>query len=164
MRDPLIFANPFKRGAFVLVEPSVLDSVLAQRQQGPMDPEAGGILLGMRRGEHIHVTQLTSPGPEDRRSRTTFHRARRSHQEHALKLWHESGGLMDYLGEWHTHPEIGPNPSAIDLREWCMLLRNYEAALVFLIGGTGQQFWLGLGNGTRVQMADALNTTESSHG
>lgn len=164
MFDPLIYTNPFRRGAFVLVEPSVLDSVLAQRQQGPMDPEAGGILLGMRRGEHIHVTQLTSPGPEDRRSRTAFHRARKSHQEHALRQWRESGGLMDYLGEWHTHPEIEPNPSATDLREWRTLLRNYEAALVFLIGGTDQQFWLGLGNGARVQMADGLNAKGSSHG
>lgn len=164
MREPLIYANPFQRGAFVLVEPCVLDGVHKQRQQGPNDPEAGGILLGMRRGEHIHVTQLTSPGPEDRRTRTAFHRARRSHQDLALRQWRESGGVMDYLGEWHTHPEVGPSPSATDLREWRTLLRSYDAALVFLIAGTQEQLWFGLGNGTWVQAADGFNRSGSSHG
>lgn len=164
MREPLIYANPFQHGALVLVDPLVLDGVLGQRQQGPTDPEAGGILLGMRRGEHIHVTQLTSPGPEDRRTRTAFHRARRSHQELALRQWRESGGVMDYLGEWHTHPEIGPSPSATDLREWRTLLRSYDAALVFLIAGTQEELWLGLGKGTGVQAAEGFKRTGSSHG
>lgn len=164
MREPLIYANPFQRGAFVLLEPSVLDGILAQRQQGPGDPEAGGILLGMRRGEHIHVTQLTSPGPQDRRTRTAFHRARQSHQELALRQWRDSGGVMDYLGEWHTHPEAGPSPSATDLREWRTPLRSYDTALVFLIAGTREELWIGLGKGTGVHAAEGLERTESSHG
>lgn len=164
MREPLICANPFERGAFVLVEPHVVQGVFAQRQRGPTDPEAGGILLGMRRGEHIHVTQLTGPGPEDRRTRTAFHRAKRSHQELALRQWRASGGVMDYLGEWHTHPEIKPSPSATDFREWRTLLRSYDAALVFLIAGTQEQLWLGLGKGARVQAAEDTERTWSAHG
>lgn len=43
-----------------------------------------------------------------------------------------SGGKLRYLGEWHTHPQINPEPSEIDLNslyeiaassnDFCLLL------------------------------------------
>ena len=34
-----------------------------------------------------------------------------------MTLWEQSNELIGYLGEWHTHPQRIPYPSALDLRE-----------------------------------------------
>lgn len=148
MRDGLIFHHPCRPDSFVLVEWPLLHAVFAWRQNSSDAPEAGGILLGLRRGDHVHVRGLTQPGPDDRRSRTSFHRARAFHQEQALQQWRASGGMTDYLGEWHTHPESAPTPSGTDIAEWRALQRCYPDPLLFLIAGTGEEMWWGLGTGT----------------
>lgn len=148
MRERLIFHHPCRHDAFVLLEASLLNAIFAWRQRNSAAPEAGGILLGLRRGEHVHVTGITQPGPDDRRARTAFHRARAFHQQQAWRQWRASGGVTDYLGEWHTHPEASPSPSARDIVEWRALQRRYSVPLLFLIVGTGDEMWFGLGFGT----------------
>lgn len=155
--------HPFERDSYLLVEADVVAGIFAYRQTRVCDPEAGGILLGMRRGEHIHVTAFTGPGPQDHRVRTGFHRSRRYHQAQALRYWASSAGKVDYLGEWHTHPESRPSPSGIDEREWRVLMRRYEAPLVFAIAGTGTAMWFGVGH--KQKLAAALPTLkETFHG
>lgn len=147
MRQHVIFHDPCRHDAFVLLDPAVLDAVFAWRQRNRIAPEAGGILLGLRRGEHLHVTGTTQPSPHDRRARTAFHRARGFHQQQASRHWRASGGVTDYLGEWHTHPQVSPSPSATDLVAWRALQRHYSLPLLFLIIGTGEEIWLGRGIG-----------------
>jgi integrative and conjugative element protein (TIGR02256 family) len=53
---------------------------------------------------------------------------------------------MDYIGEWHTHPENDPQPSTLDLDEWCKICSRREDPMVFLIQGTLRQ-WVGVGLG-----------------
>ena len=158
-----MYTHPFRSGAYVMVDAAVLRGVFAHRQTRPDDTEAGGILVGLRRGEHMHVTGFTSPGPQDRRARTGFHRARRYHQAQALNWWRRSGGLVDYLGEWHTHPEARPSPSATDLREWRLLLQRYERPLAFMIAGTRDEWWLGVGQTGHVRQA-WMPQNRSRHG
>lgn len=86
--------------------------------------EAGGILLGLRRDPHIEVLDGTLPSRRDVRTRYGFTRQCASHQRAASKAWQESGEFMDYVGEWHTHPESAPRPSGIDRAE---LLRGSAA-------------------------------------
>jgi integrative and conjugative element protein (TIGR02256 family) len=138
--------HPFARGAYILIDSAVLQGMAMFRQRGPSDPEAGGILLGMRRAEHLHCTAFTCPGPQDRRARTEFHRARGFHQAHALRHWNESKGLVDYLGEWHTHPERRPSPSGVDRREWQSLIGRYQVPLLFAVVGMDESMWFGLGS------------------
>lgn len=154
MREPLIF---HLRDAYVLVEPSVVDAVFAWRQLDCAAPEAGGILLGLRRSEHVHVTGVTGPGPGDRRARTAFHRARAFHQQEALRQWRASGSVTAYLGEWHTHPEARPVPSGTDLVQWRALQGCYLDPLLFLIVGTGEEMWFGLSIGTSLRRVTKTN-------
>lgn len=156
-------SHPRHPERLVLIEPKVLQTIFKYRQLGERDPEAGGILMGMRRGDHLHVTSMTCPSSRDKRSRFAFWRHRRYHQDEALKHWRASGGLVDYLGEWHTHPEIRPSPSGTDLREWRTLLRHYEGPLLFLIAGMRDFVWAGIGHGNQIEPAAALvlNSEES---
>lgn len=90
-------------------------------QQGEKAREAGGIMLGYVRGEHLEVVEVTEPTILDRRFKFFFERMPYLHKRRAAKRWQESGGLIRYIGEWHTHPQDIPIPSHVDLKEWQIL-------------------------------------------
>jgi integrative and conjugative element protein (TIGR02256 family) len=105
--------------------------------------ERGGILLGHRRGRHFEVLEATVPMKWDRGTFFSFRRSARGHQTVALKRWKRSGGIIDWVGEWHSHPEPIPTPSSIDTDSWKRITRDRDAPMIFLIIGYSGQ-WLGL--------------------
>lgn len=138
----------------ILVERQVWQKIMPHRQRDMAAPEAGGILLGYRRGEHLHVIDATLPQAEDRRSRFRFTRAKRPHQDIALARWEEGSGTVDYLGDWHTHPESNPSPSGLDTSEWRKIYEPRAVPMLFIILGWSSAVWVGVGSGTRL---DGLN-------
>jgi len=115
-------------------------------RQGDGKTEAGGILIGYRRGDHLHVTQCTLPFPKDRRSRFRFFRQDVNHNKAAIEYWKRTNNKGYYLGEWHTHPQDFPEPSTIDVREWRKLTKSSLGSdLVFLIVGR-RDWYLRLGS------------------
>lgn len=151
--------HPSLKDGRILVESTVIGVISQYLQVAPGALEAGGILVGYRRANHLHVIALTEPHPKDRRSVTSFERISPFHQERALALWKQSGGKMDYLGEWHTHPERTPSPSGIDRREWRKLYFRRQSPLIFMIAGT-EGSWYGMGQGTQLHPCLPL---EDSH-
>ena len=147
MLTPLVLRRPDDDG-FVLIEERALQVLGRQRQLHQGAPEAGGILLGYRRGSHLHVTEASAPVAPDHASRTRFFRSAAPHQQAALARWRESGGLMDYLGEWHTHPEHSPSPSTIDTGGWQHICSKRKTPMLFVILGTQDRLWIGLGTPT----------------
>lgn len=138
--------NPCSWGGQVLIEAAVLITVSRYRQNAPQKTEAGGILLGQRRGKHVHVIEATKPAHTDRRTRMRFDRASATHQEIATARWHASGGTIDYIGEWHTHPEDRPSPSLIDREAWLAICQaRAPSAMIFIIAGMAEHHWFGLG-------------------
>lgn len=97
--------------------------------------EAGGLFLGLRRQACIHITDMTGPQCLDRQSRTRFERRDGFHQRYASEKWLKSNGLIDWLGEWHSHPDGAPVPSAIDLRTWSNQAKARYAPMFYLIAG-----------------------------
>jgi len=93
--------------------------------------EAGGLLLGYRKGPHLHVIDVTTPYSWDYQSRASFIRSPKAHRMHALRLWRKSGRRIDWLGEWHSHPGFSCLPSGIDGRNWQRLTRHHKAPMVF---------------------------------
>lgn len=145
----MIGQNPLCDGQ-VLIEGEVLRALDTYRQHKSSDAEAGGLLLGFRRGPHLHVTAYTQPFSTDQRTRASFKRACAGHAEIAYERWRTSQEHMDYLGEWHSHPESKASPSSIDLQEWRKLLRNRGDGLVFLIVGIDEH-WYGMGTQTQIE-------------
>jgi integrative and conjugative element protein (TIGR02256 family) len=143
MSGDLTFTNPINDG-FVLIDAPVVRQICRHRQNGAMASEAGGILLGSRRGRHIEVTMATSPKQSDKQGRTAFHRLSDYHQVYAIRAWRRLGKTVDYVGEWHTHPESTPSPSGVDKSEWSKLTRTRANELLFLIVGI-EGIWAGVG-------------------
>lgn len=102
--------------------------VLRRYVQRDGDHEAGGVILGRYLdGCAIVADAATEPGPADIREPRNFHRLDDSHQEQINDAWHRSGGSLNYLGEWHTHSEPVPVPSAMDLGAWAGNWRDARA-------------------------------------
>lgn len=102
---------------YLLVHSKVRE-VLWENRQDVNKFEAGGVLLGSYRGDHIEVIDATPPGKNDLRRRFEFIRRDESHQVYVDRQWHESEGRVTYIGEWHTHPVSNPRPSDLDMSEW----------------------------------------------
>ena len=144
MHSPVLLRRPDDDG-FILIEYQVICMVDQYRQRSPGSSESGGILLGFRRERHLHVTDATVPLGTDSRSRTHFYRSAEPHRQAAHARWQESGGIIDYVGEWHTHPELNPSPSTIDRRGWELICSSRKAPMLFIIAGTQNRLWFGLG-------------------
>lgn len=126
------WATPDKR-VLAIFTPEVLQKFAEHRQQYPYQAEAGGILLGRRRGKHFEILYATTPFPTDRRRRTSFIRESIGHKREAVAWWQTSCGEIGYVGEWHTHPEPSPTPSEVDRHEWAKLIRSQRPAAAMLI-------------------------------
>ena len=129
-------------GPVVIIPWSILDRLNKFRQCGNHEKESGGIFLGNRRGENLELVEATVPKSGDKNGRYFFHRLSTAHQKTADKLWVDSGFTVTYVGEWHTHPEKVPRPSAHDIREWKSKLTGYGYPLILIIIGQ-EKNWLG---------------------
>lgn len=156
MLESTIRVNPFNSESLILIERNVIDQIHSFRQIEMASTEAGGILLGFRRGPHLHVTDLTLPSQNDKRTRTSFYRSAACHQKIALTRWLESNGTVGYLGEWHTHPQAKPTPSIVDIREWRVILSNEPQNMVFIIAGNDDINWIGIGRNMHIVEALAV--------
>ena len=114
--------------------------------------ESGGVLLGTVHSDGLLVTVATTPTRRDRQLRYFFERLPFGHRVIARQLWRGSGGLTRYIGEWHTHPQDVPAPSAIDLDEWCRLAKvraDQRPLLAVIVGRSGLHVELTHGDGRR---------------
>ncbi len=98
--------------------------------------EAGGVLIGARRGPHFEIVLATAPQKGDSRSRYGFVRGAERHRSIVISRWRASSRKLGYVGEWHTHAQPIPNPSVVDRRGWKRLAKQIKQPLVHLIVGT----------------------------
>lgn len=77
--------------------------------------ETGGVLLGRRRGHHATITQVVGPGPAADHEVRRFVPDSGWQSEQVAAFWHADRSLQ-YLGDWHTHPNGSLSPSPVDLR------------------------------------------------
>ncbi|MCJ8234689.1 MULTISPECIES: Mov34/MPN/PAD-1 family protein [Aeromonas] len=123
-----------KLGGLLVIMPSVLDKLLGYRQLDLLSNEAAGVLIGERRESHIVVHEISEPGEGDIRRRSFVDRRGPHHQATVDDAFVRSRGQLQYLGEWHTHPEDQPSPSATDLGSWRRYLVSQEQMVVIIVG------------------------------
>lgn len=130
-----------ERDNLVVIMGHVLTRLLSYRQLHHFTPESAGVLIGERRGQHLVICDISEPGLGDIRQRNRVDRRGTHHQLRVNEAFESSGGTHQYLGEWHTHPEDRPLPSATDKHSWRRNVVSDELMLLLIIGRKG--FWLG---------------------
>jgi integrative and conjugative element protein (TIGR02256 family) len=108
--------------------------------------EAGGILLGQVYEDHSEIINVTGPNRFDFSGYNYFVRSKRGAQPKINKAWARSNGTLVYLGEWHTHFEKYPKPSATDKNLMANSLRTTKMEIDFLfliIVGLDNTYWVG---------------------
>lgn len=148
------------RKRFVVFDPQVLSVFWTYRQRFFWQPESGGILLGRRRGRHLEVLAATEPGPHDKRFTHFFAREVEGHAAAAEQAWIRGGHQVDYLGEWHTHPQTIPIPSRIDRTEWRKLAQQRPdmATLLTVVVGT-KELRVELGGRVGYEVLESIPST-----
>lgn len=127
----LTFTDNF--GSLLVITPSVVNRLLRYRQLNASSNEAAGVLIGERRGSHLVIHDISEPGKGDIRRRCFVDRRGPHHQAAVDDAFARSFGTLQYLGEWHTHPEDIPSPSTTDLGTWQRnLLEKGPIALIIM--------------------------------
>ena len=121
----------------ILLDHKVVETATASMRTSGVN-EAGGVLLGFRRGPHLHGTIATVPASRDKATPIRFHRQDSRHQEIALEAWRRSSGYVDWIGEWHSHPGGSPTPSHVDLKTWTQQVERVRLPMMFLIVSSKQ--------------------------
>lgn len=140
--------NKTQSQIIALIPESLIQQFNEWRQVRTAQNEACGVIIGERRGQHYLVTGFTPPMPTDTRTRYFCKRHIMGHQQ--IIDWHheQSFGRIQYIGEWHSHPEKTAQPSLTDLREWnvtqCYLKKEQALndMLCFILGT--EKDWLGV--------------------
>lgn len=120
-----------------MIQPSVLNTFTDHRQLRSNDPEAGGQLFARIDGPNILLELATGPRKTDRRSRFWYQPDRRAEQEEIDRLHREN---LLFVGDWHTHPELIPHPSPLDLasiRDSVAKSTHHLNGFLLVIVGTG---------------------------
>ncbi len=123
-------------GQVVVLTDAALTYLAASRQLGRSQPEAGGQLFARFDGPRIIVAEATGPRHTDRRTRTSYLPDRAAEQREIVER-HTCG--LNYVGDWHTHPDSVPKPSPRDLASMAECVTKSAHALNgFLLVIVGQ--------------------------
>ncbi|MDE5465936.1 MULTISPECIES: Mov34/MPN/PAD-1 family protein [unclassified Bradyrhizobium] len=103
--------------------------------------ENGGILLGWRSGEDRIVVDLRGPGPLALHGRHCFvpdHKWQVAELDRAFKT---SAGDLDYLGDWHSHPDGIAEMSDLDSATLLRIARKVNSPLMLIVAGSGSEWF-----------------------
>lgn len=76
--------------------------------------ETGGLLLGYWGGDEVVVMTISGPGPQATRGPTWFEPDSSWQVDQLAQVYRDSGRVITYLGDWHTHPGGTAVPSRRD--------------------------------------------------
>ena len=105
------------------ISKSVFDQIYQYRQTGCLSSESGGVLIGRQiiSTGNLIIDHCTVPMPLDVCKRTRYLRKDPKHIEFFTTLRQRENNIYAYVGEWHTHPELIPSYSSMDLCNWKMI-------------------------------------------
>lgn len=137
------------RQGVLKIGPEALATMRSFEQHAADAFEAGGLLLGryLSDAHDLVVDFVSTPMPDDERSRFGFFRGAKSHQRVIDAAWESSGGTCCFLGDWHTHAEPAPTPSPMDVENWQKMLREAiepdQACFFVIVGQQVIRVWEG---------------------
>lgn len=104
--------------------------------------EIGGILLGrFLEGKVYEVTEIACINSQYN-TRIHYQRDVKKAQSIINKRWRETTGEINYLGEWHTHPNMCAMPSSTDMESLSAIMKQVRHVLpvviLLILGGNNK--------------------------
>lgn len=109
------------KGLDVEITRHAYEAMVSHRQTGFFSREAGGQMFARLTPGKWIIEVATGPRQGDRRGRFHFWPNRKAEQEE-INTYFKQG--LDFVGDWHTHPENSPHPSRADYRSVENLVRE----------------------------------------
>ena len=126
-------AEPFERtqkGWTVVLDSELMDT-LAQMRESRLPNETGGVLVGSRDRSRkiLYVVDALPSPPDSEELKTSYIRGTKGLSEEVERIVRITGSNLDYIGEWHSHPD-GHNvePSANDQKLLTWIRAGMEEA------------------------------------
>ncbi|WP_416188029.1 Mov34/MPN/PAD-1 family protein [Clostridium perfringens] len=136
-----------KENIELIVADKVIDKINNYRQING-EKEAGGILLGRIKSDYSRyiLEDISEPCNKDKRFKYSFVRNKDKAQKIINDAFYNSNGIMQYLGEWHTHPECNPKPSFCDkklMKDSIKETKNVSNIIFMIILGYDGSMYVG---------------------
>ncbi len=108
---------------------------LKRFRQGRFQNERGGALAGpYPHLGRVIISHVMMPSPKSKAGRSWFLPNQAETQEWVEETFHLTGGSINFLGEWHSHPAPNATPSPADHFRLQDLLRTGKQDIDFLVG------------------------------
>jgi len=136
----------FTDGENNLIVKSNIIRLFKKYEQKNSDYESGGILLGYIYSNYVEIIKIITPSKLDSFGRFFFIRSKERAQRKIDKYWYKSKGILNYVGEWHTHSTINPIPSETDKES---IKKTFEMTILdinflyTIIVGQKNTYWIG---------------------
>ncbi len=129
-------------GEWAVLIDGELEADLLERRRAALPAETGGVLVGFVdvRRKLIAVVDALPPSPDSVGSGSAFTRGVEGLEARLWAVGERTGGMVRYVGEWHTHPRWSRAiPSSTDLEQLLALrgeLRREGLPATMLIAGS----------------------------
>jgi integrative and conjugative element protein (TIGR02256 family) len=97
----------------VEITPEALATMLSHRQKRFYSSEAGGQMFARITPRKWRIEIATGPRTGDKRGRFHFWPDRKAEQDEINRFFQKG---LEFVGDWHTHPEDSPRPSQPDVK------------------------------------------------
>lgn len=146
-------------GQVVIFTLKVLDVLRRHQQRHFWQPEAGGQLFAELEEQRLLVVSATEPKKRDIRGRFAF-RPHRPAEQREIDEQFRSG--LNYVGDWHSHPEDLPLPSRRDVDSINEMVRlskhNLNGFLLVVVGRLPFPDGLFVGFSNGVELVELLHS------
>jgi hypothetical protein len=121
---------------------SMLRQIEVSRGRRGARVETGGVLFGERDDAAgvIWVTDASGPPPDSQSSASGFVCGVVGTAEMNAEKRTQSYGAVQFLGMWHTHSRMAPDPSSVDLQGMAQIVTSFDPpasrALMIIVGHT----------------------------
>ena len=138
--EPAVPIKLTKEEWTVILDSELLDT-LARMRECRLPNETGGVLVGSRDRSRkiLYVVDALPSPPDSEELKTSYIRGTKGLSEEVERIVRITGSNLDYIGEWHSHPDgnsVEPSASDKKLLNWIRagMEKAGETGLMCIIG------------------------------
>lgn len=116
------YYNRYDIGSSIHISKSVLKTI-EEETTFHYPNEFGGVFIGYKTDKNFIITNILIPD-EYKNGKTIFVREPGTLNERLSEIHNITNGKIQYLGEWHSHPDGPTNPSSTDIKAMKEIARD----------------------------------------